>query len=116
MWAGGTYYGISRVLGPELGGPIGILFVAVNAMNAALNIVGFVQSLQALMQQYGVSNSITDSDKNDIRTIGGLVLVAVTLLCGPATKYEAKVNLLYVIIRIHNRIICYIVDWLLFSL
>ena len=102
MWTGGTYYGVSRVLGPELGGPIGILFAIVNAMNAALNIVGFVQSVQDLMREYGVSIFIIDNGKNDIRIIGLIVLVGVTLLCIPATRHEAKVKFFYIkIIQIH---------------
>ena len=52
---GGTYYVVSRVLGPEFGGSIGVIFVFANAINASLNIVGFCQSIQDLMKNYGRS-------------------------------------------------------------
>lgn len=43
---GGTYYLISRSLGPEFGGSIGLLFYLSQALNTALNIVGLIDCLQ----------------------------------------------------------------------
>jgi len=110
-------------LGPELGGTIGISFVFVNAMNAALNIVGFVQCLQAWLQEHGVSSLIVDDSKNDIRIIGAIVLAAVSLLCWPLTRYEAKVNIIFFyFIRMsfkfvfQNQITYEITDWPSFCL
>ncbi|EGG08145.1 uncharacterized protein MELLADRAFT_84909 [Melampsora larici-populina 98AG31] len=42
---GGAYYLISRTLGPEFGGSIGILFCLSQALTASMNIIGFVESL-----------------------------------------------------------------------
>lgn len=42
---GGAYYLISRTLGPEFGGSIGLIFFAGQALNAAMNVLGFVESL-----------------------------------------------------------------------
>lgn len=42
---GGAYYMISRSLGPEFGGSIGIIFYIGQALNSALNVVGFIEPL-----------------------------------------------------------------------
>jgi len=42
---GGAYFLISRVLGPEFGGAIGIIFFFALALNVAFNILGFTEAL-----------------------------------------------------------------------
>ncbi|CAK7232258.1 hypothetical protein SBRCBS47491_008207 [Sporothrix bragantina] len=42
---GGTYYLISRSLGPEFGGSIGLLFYLSQVLNTALNVVGLIDCL-----------------------------------------------------------------------
>lgn len=42
---GGAYYMISRSLGPEFGGAIGIIFFTGQVLNSALNVVGFIEPL-----------------------------------------------------------------------
>lgn len=43
---GGAYYLISRSLGPEFGGSIGILFYLAQVLNTAMNIVGLVDCIR----------------------------------------------------------------------
>lgn len=43
---GGPYYLISRSLGPEFGGSIGILFYLASVLNAALNVVGLIDCIR----------------------------------------------------------------------
>lgn len=42
---GGAYYMISRSLGPEFGGAIGIIFFFGQILNCSLNVVGFIEPL-----------------------------------------------------------------------
>lgn len=42
---GGAYFLISRVLGPEFGGAIGIIFFFALALNVAFNVLGFTEAL-----------------------------------------------------------------------
>lgn len=48
--AGGTYFLISRSLGPELGGSIGLIFAFANAVGVAMHTVGFAETVRDLLQ------------------------------------------------------------------
>ncbi len=90
---GGTYYVMSRILGPEFGGSIGIIFAIANAINASLNIVGFVQTVQSAMFEYGGFYITEANGINDTRILGVILTILVWALCGAGAKYEAKVIL-----------------------
>lgn len=49
--SGGTYYLISRSLGPEFGGSIGLLFYLAQVLNTALNVVGLIAVLKSNFEQ-----------------------------------------------------------------
>lgn len=46
---------ISRTLGPEIGGPIGVVFSFANALACAMNTVGFAEVVRDLMQVFVLS-------------------------------------------------------------
>ena len=48
--AGGAYYLISRSLGPEFGGAIGIVYSFANAIGAAINVIGFAETIVAVLK------------------------------------------------------------------
>ena len=47
---GGAYYLISRSLGPEFGGAIGIIFSIANAVAVSLYVVGFAETVRDLLK------------------------------------------------------------------
>lgn len=50
---------IARSLGPEFGGSIGIVFYIGQVLNAALNVVGFVEPiLSNFGNEYGITSKI----------------------------------------------------------
>lgn len=55
LFAGGAYYLISRSLGPEFGGSIGLIFAFANAVAVAMYVVGFAETVVELL---GVSHPI----------------------------------------------------------
>ncbi|MFK8112861.1 MAG: amino acid permease [Rubripirellula sp.] len=46
---GGAYFLISRSLGPEFGGAIGVLFFAAQALSVAMYVIGFTEALSSYM-------------------------------------------------------------------
>ena len=88
---------ISRSLGPEFGGSIGIIFSLANAVGVALYVVGFSETIQKLMAGHGVM--IIDP-VNDVRIIGLIVvvfLVGITLI-GLEWVVRAQIFLLAILI------------------
>uniref|UniRef100_A0A914YYL3 Amino acid permease/ SLC12A domain-containing protein n=1 Tax=Panagrolaimus superbus TaxID=310955 RepID=A0A914YYL3_9BILA len=49
---GGAYYLISRSLGPQFGGAIGIIFSLANAVGVAMYVVGFAETIVQLLNSY----------------------------------------------------------------
>ncbi|XP_072374520.1 solute carrier family 12 member 3 isoform X2 [Scyliorhinus torazame] len=85
--SGGTYFLISRSLGPELGGSIGLIFAFANAVAVSMHTVGFAETVSDLLVDY---NATMVDPTNDIRIIG---VITVTILLGislAGMEWEAK--------------------------
>ncbi|XP_061421740.1 solute carrier family 12 member 3-like isoform X2 [Lethenteron reissneri] len=93
--SGGTYFLISRSLGPELGGSIGLIFAFANAVAVAMHTVGFAETVRDLLIETG--STIVDPT-NDIRIIG---VITVTILLGislAGMEWEAKAQVVFFIV------------------
>ena len=84
--SGGVYYMISRALGPEFGGAIGLMFTIANSINVAVHTIGFCDNLLDLVHDLAPSfNGIvppeegckTDCRINDLRIIGAPVIALI---------------------------------------
>ncbi|XP_066156411.1 bumetanide-sensitive sodium-(potassium)-chloride cotransporter [Euwallacea fornicatus] len=95
---GGTYYMISRSLGPEFGGSIGLIFSLANAVACAMYVVGFCESLQSLLMANGLY--IVDQGVNDVRIIGCITLALLTVIVVVGMKWEAKAQLVLLVILV----------------
>uniref|UniRef100_A0A669BMX3 Solute carrier family 12 member 3 n=1 Tax=Oreochromis niloticus TaxID=8128 RepID=A0A669BMX3_ORENI len=92
---GGTYFLISRSLGPELGGSIGLIFAFANAVAVAMHTVGFAETVTDLMRENG---AVMVDRTNDIRIIG---IITVTCLLGismAGMAWESKAQVLFFIV------------------
>ncbi|XP_050296584.1 bumetanide-sensitive sodium-(potassium)-chloride cotransporter [Anthonomus grandis grandis] len=95
---GGTYYMISRSLGPEFGGSIGLIFSLANAVACAMYVVGFCESLQDLLLTYGLT--MVDGDVHDRRIIGCITIVVITIIVVVGMEWEAKAQLVLLVILV----------------
>ncbi|XP_073912066.1 solute carrier family 12 member 3 isoform X3 [Castor canadensis] len=93
--SGGTYFLISRSLGPELGGSIGLIFAFANAVGVAMHTVGFAETVRDLLQEH--DTPIVDPI-NDIRIVG---VITVTVLLGislAGMEWESKAQVLFFLV------------------
>lgn len=93
MVIGGTYYMISRSLGPEFGGSIGLIFSLANAVACAMYVVGFCESFLYMLSDNGLS--IVDGGATDIRIIGSITILLLTGIVCVGMEWEAKVCRIY---------------------
>uniref|UniRef100_A0A671N2T3 Solute carrier family 12 member 1 n=1 Tax=Sinocyclocheilus anshuiensis TaxID=1608454 RepID=A0A671N2T3_9TELE len=87
---GGAYYLISRSLGPEFGGSIGLIFAFANAVAVAMYVVGFAETV--------VDNALIVDPVNDIRIIGCITVVLLIGITVAGMEWEAKVALLVILL------------------
>ncbi|XP_008833144.1 solute carrier family 12 member 3 isoform X5 [Nannospalax galili] len=93
--SGGTYFLISRSLGPELGGSIGLIFAFANAVGVAMHTVGFAETVQDLLQEYGTP--IVDPI-NDIRIIGVVTVTVLLAISLAGMEWESKAQVLFFLV------------------
>uniref|UniRef100_A0A4W3I3H9 Solute carrier family 12 member 2 n=1 Tax=Callorhinchus milii TaxID=7868 RepID=A0A4W3I3H9_CALMI len=87
---GGAYYLISRSLGPEFGGAIGLIFAFANAVAVAMYVVGFAETLRDLLE----NDSIMVDEMSDIRIIGTITIVLLLAISVAGMEWESKAQLL----------------------
>ncbi|QQP40000.1 Uncharacterized protein FKW44_013886 [Caligus rogercresseyi] len=102
---GGIYYMISRSLGPEFGGAIGIMFTLANSIAVSMYLIGFCQSLMDMCKQYfEMEYVIFENPSNDVRIIGAISLVAVLLLAIVGMEWVTRVQMVLLFLLIGSQI------------
>ncbi|KPP61493.1 hypothetical protein Z043_120404, partial [Scleropages formosus] len=92
VYSGGAYFMISRTLGPELGGPIGLVFSFANALACALNTVGFAETVRDLLKEY---NAVIVDPVNDVRIVGVATVTMLLLISLAGMEWESKTQVLF---------------------
>ncbi|XP_042710538.2 solute carrier family 12 member 2 isoform X3 [Chrysemys picta bellii] len=92
---GGAYYLISRSLGPEFGGAIGLIFAFANAVAVAMYVVGFAETVVELLQENG---ALMLDQTNDIRIIGAITVLVLLGISVAGMEWEAKAQIVLLVI------------------
>ncbi|XP_048706380.1 solute carrier family 12 member 2 isoform X2 [Caretta caretta] len=92
---GGAYYLISRSLGPEFGGAIGLIFAFANAVAVAMYVVGFAETVVELLQENG---ALMLDEMNDIRIIGAITVLILLGISVAGMEWEAKAQITLLVI------------------
>uniref|UniRef100_H3CVW7 Solute carrier family 12 member 1 n=1 Tax=Tetraodon nigroviridis TaxID=99883 RepID=H3CVW7_TETNG len=92
---GGAYYLISRSLGPEFGGSIGLIFAFANAVAVAMYVVGFAETVVDLLKEH---SAIMVDPLNDIRIVGCITVVLLLGISVAGMEWEAKAQLVLLVI------------------
>ena len=89
---GGAYYLISRSLGPEFGGAIGVLFTFASSIATALHIIGFSETLKTVLwESHGFY--ITPNGDWDITVYGLITLFCLLIISLVGVEYVTKFGL-----------------------
>ncbi|XP_031434224.1 solute carrier family 12 member 2 isoform X2 [Clupea harengus] len=94
---GGAYYLISRSLGPEFGGSIGLIFAFANAVAVAMYVVGFAETFVELL---GSADLVMIDPVNDVRIVGVITVILLLGISVAGMEWEAKAQIFLLIILI----------------
>ncbi|XP_054632512.1 solute carrier family 12 member 3 [Dunckerocampus dactyliophorus] len=92
---GGTYFLISRSLGPELGGSIGLIFAFANAVAVAMHTVGFAETVADLVHENG---GVMVSPIDDIRIIGVITVTCLLGISMAGMAWESKAQIVFFLV------------------
>ncbi|KAK0042108.1 solute carrier family 12 member 2, partial [Biomphalaria pfeifferi] len=91
----GAYYMISRSLGPEFGGAIGIIFSVANAVAVAMYVVGFAESVRNILVD---QDCVMTDETNDMRIIGSITITVLLGIAIVGMDWEARAQVVLLVI------------------
>jgi len=97
---GGAYYLISRALGPQFGGVIGVLFYVAQSVAVSLYVIGFAESVVSIYSDAEGEGSFTGDPINDIRVIGICTTAVLLVVALVGVGWYAKVQVILLAILI----------------
>ena len=90
---------ISRSLGADVGGAIGIIFSLANAIAVAMNVVGFAETLFGVLDTSGATMFADETGVNHVRIFGVItVVLLLALALAGGMKWEARAQLILLVI------------------
>uniref|UniRef100_A0A8C2AFZ4 Solute carrier family 12 member 2 n=1 Tax=Cyprinus carpio TaxID=7962 RepID=A0A8C2AFZ4_CYPCA len=95
--SGGAYYLISRSLGPEFGGSIGLIFAFANAVAVAMYVVGFAETVVELLINF---DALMLDQINDVRIIGTITVILLLGISVAGMEWEAKAQIFLLFILV----------------
>jgi len=107
---GGVYFMISRALGPEFGGAIGLMFTLANSIAVSMYIIGFAESLLDMFQDYVPGwEGMVDADfktfrTNDVRIIGTATLVLILVLAIVGMEWVTRVQKALLVLLLFSQV------------
>ena len=107
---GGVYFMISRSLGPEFGGAIGLMFTLANSIAVAMYTIGFAEALLDMFQAYIPGwAGIVDADftvfrTNDVRIIGCGTIVLILVLAMVGMDWVTRVQKLLLVLLMCSQV------------
>merc|ERR1719265_3146178 len=92
---GGSYYLISRSLGPAIGAGVGLCFYMANSIGAAMYLMGTVEAWEIAMPKAQILEA---GDINNIRVTGFCILAVALVVVAGGIKMVAKLGTVFLFI------------------
>ncbi len=95
---GGVYYLISRTLGPQYGGTIGVVFFVANAISSAMYTIGFTESFLGMI--YSLVSSPVIHAEVDGRIVSTIIIILIVLVCLVGVGWVIKTDMFLLVLLV----------------